>query len=63
MASKIDPRPGLNVFVNENNTISIVQEDRLGNDDSIVVVHPDDVEKLCEMLRYERDSIPRSEEE
>jgi hypothetical protein len=31
--------------------------------DFVVVVHPDEVDKLCEMLRYERDSILRSEEE
>jgi hypothetical protein len=63
MASKIEPRPGLIVFANKGGTLSISQDDPMGDDDHVVIVHPDDIEKLCEMLLFERDSLPRSEEE
>lgn len=49
MSNKIPSRPGLEVFVNEGGTISIKQEEH--DEDSIVVVHPGDVDRLVELLQ------------
>jgi SOS-response transcriptional repressor LexA len=54
---KIEPRPGLEVFTNQGGLITLKQEDPLGDDDHIVVVHPDDVDRLVEFLYHERDRI------
>jgi len=46
---RIEARPGLEIFVNKGGNISIKQIDREGED--LVVVHPDDVPRLIELLR------------
>jgi hypothetical protein len=56
--NRIEPRPGIEVFTNKGGEISIKQIDV--DSDDVVVVHPDDVERLIEMLRLERDQIVRS---
>jgi hypothetical protein len=56
-SQKIASRPGLEVYTNQEGTISISQDDPLGNDDRLVVVHPDDVDRLCEMLTSQRDAM------
>jgi len=48
---KIEPREGIEVFVNERGTISIKQEYLDDEDTSVVVVHPDDVDRLIEFLK------------
>lgn len=50
--SRIEPRAGLDVFVNHNGTISIAQITELPDpEDPLVVVHPDDVPQLIRMLK------------
>ena len=44
----VDP---VDVFVNERGWISIKQEDRLGNEDSIVGIPPSQIALLCRALR------------
>ena len=54
---KIPPRPGLEVFVNEGGTVSIkqIESGYPIDDESIVIVHPDDVPRLIKMLEEARD--------
>lgn len=47
---KIQARDGIEVFVNQGGTISIKQDNML-DDEEIVIVHPDDVDRLIEFLR------------
>lgn len=60
---KIDPRPGLEVFANKGGLISISQDGQYGEEDQIVAVHPDDVDRLCKMLEFVRDEISRNPKE
>jgi hypothetical protein len=57
----IPPRPGLKVFVNRSNLISIEQIDADDPEAPIVVVYPDDVDRLISLLqnaRQEAASLP-----
>lgn len=50
--SRIEPRPGIEVFVNKSGTVSIAQITRdFPNEDPIVTVHADDVPQLIRMLK------------
>jgi hypothetical protein len=50
--SRIEPHPGLDVFVNQNGGITIAQITECPHpDDPIVAVHPDDVPRLIRMLK------------
>jgi hypothetical protein len=66
--TRIEPRPGLEVFVNKSGTVSISQiTDTFPNEDPIVTVHPDDVPQLIRMLKATateaRETGPELEEE
>jgi hypothetical protein len=53
---RIEPRPGLEGFINQGGNISIQQIDR--DEEAIVVVHPEDVPKLIELLhRAHQDAL------
>ena len=60
-SQKIEPRLGLEVYTNELGTISIKQDDPLADYEMVVVVHPEDVDRLCSMLRRQRDAIAGQE--
>lgn len=50
--SRIEPHPGLDVYVNQNGSITIAQiTENPHPDDPIVVVHPDDVPRLMRALK------------
>ena len=57
---KIDTRDGLEVFLNDAGTISIKQ-DAAYEDPSLVVVHPDDVDRLIGFLQAARDEARATE--
>jgi hypothetical protein len=50
----IPPRPGLEVFVDKNGTITIRQNELVPSLEPTVVVHPDDVPALITMLEDAR---------
>lgn len=47
---KLEPREGLEVFVNENGTVSIKQEVHWDEEAQIIVVHPDDAKWLVNAI-------------
>ncbi len=50
--SRIEPHPGLDVYVNQNGSITIAQVTECPHpDDPIVAVHPDDVPRLISALK------------
>lgn len=50
--NRIEPHPGLEVFVNQNGSLTIAQITECPHpNDPIVVVHPDDVPRLMRMLK------------
>jgi hypothetical protein len=49
--------PGLEVYQNQSGTISIKQEDSLGNEPAIVLVTPERVDRLIGFLRAVKDEI------
>jgi len=51
---KLDTRYGIEVFWNESGSISMQQLDT--DDDGVVVVHPDDVDRLIDILKRTRDA-------
>lgn len=51
---RIDPRPGLEVFVNQSGSITIAQIEIDRAEQNLVIVHPDDVPRLIEMLQIAR---------
>ena len=53
----IPPRPGLKVFVNRSNLISIEQIDGDDPEAPIVVVHPGDVDRLISLLRVAQQEV------
>ena len=53
---RIEPRPGLEVFLNEGGRISIKQI-AWNDEDAMVVVHPDDVPRLIELLKQQLSMI------
>ena len=69
MAKQIPPRPGVKVFWNRSNTISIQQvTDGPGvdpDDEQVVVVHPEDAYRFIKMfqnvvMQVEDDEAPES---
>lgn len=64
--NRIEPRSGLEVFVNKRGLISIAQVEANtvpADEPSIVVVHPEDVPRLIEMLkRVAREATDPEEE-
>lgn len=57
MKMQIPARDGLEVFVNQNNTITILQS-VYGSDDQCVSVHPDDIPLLISFLEKARQIAP-----
>lgn len=61
MTLKIEPRLGVEVFVNEGNTISISNPDQLDehgqNTDVIVQIHPDYIDAVIKALQTAREKI------
>jgi len=58
---RIEPRPGLEVFHNKGGRISIRQIDWTDAEEVIVVVHPDDVPRLIELLNKQLSMISEYE--
>jgi hypothetical protein len=57
---RIAPRDGIEVFVNERDTITLSQESQMGEDPATVEVHPEDVEKLVGFLKdAKRELMPQ----
>lgn len=59
---RIPPREAIEVFVNENDTISIKQISLMGQDDCVVAVHPEDVPRLIQFLEETREEILNANE-
>lgn len=63
---RLEPRPGLEVFVNQSGSITIAQIEH-PQEKNLVVVHPDDVPRLIEMLQTAREDaagfVPNEEDE
>ena len=60
-SSTINPRPGLEVFENKAGNISISQIGGFDEEvNGVVVVHPDDVPRLIEILQKEKDRISKA---
>lgn len=47
---KLEPREGLEVYVNELGTISIKQENEWDDEPQVVVFHPDDAKWLIDAI-------------
>jgi hypothetical protein len=61
MVGSIPRRAGLEVFINEGNTISLKQDD-WPDEDVVIAVHPDDVPRLISLLQEARAQIENGEE-
>jgi hypothetical protein len=44
-------RRAIAIYINQDNTISVCQENPYENDPTIIVIHPDDVECIIDALR------------
>jgi hypothetical protein len=51
---KIEPRAGLEVFINQRNYITIMTVDGTHGEKEMVQIHPDDIEALIEGLKEEK---------
>ena len=57
MERKMDATYSIEAFINENGLISIKQEDTMDTEDSIVVVHPSQVDTLVQWLTELKDEL------
>ena len=50
MGFVIEKRDGLEIYAGDTGLVVLKQADYLGNDDSVVLIHPDDIPQVIEYL-------------